>query len=360
MSGVAAKKYFCKEIKNMKRMTKLLCAVLTILMIFSLAACGQKPPAPSQSGDASSAAPAERQKPAVPTVVRISCGPLTGYQNTLYNAVANLVNENYPGFYNFSIEASTGSAENARYLIMGETDFGTMGMDMTLSSYNGTGEFNGMAKNQLMHVATHSGTGATIQVIASQKSGIKTITDLKGKKFGVTAGMMAGYLDDVLFAYDMTTADLGKLSNLSLTDLCNALQDGTIDAFLYATPAPSTNFTDLAMTFGFTLVDIGKDAVDKLIAAKPWYHGVPIPAGTYKGVDYDVLSFAQYTALCARADVAEDTVYDLVKTFLENEEALVAVHKNAQGTTPERGAEGALIPYHPGALRYYKEKGILK
>ena len=234
-----------------------------------------------------------------------------------------------------------------------------MGMDMTLSCYNAKGEFEGLPAEQIMHVATHSGTGATVHVITSAKSDINSIPDLAGTKFGVTAGMMAGYLDDVLWAYDMTTDDLGSVVNLSLSDLCTALQDGNIDAFLYATPAPGTNFTDLAMSFGIKVVDIGQEAVDKLMAEKPWYHTVVIPAGTYDGCDEDITTFAQYTALCARADVPEETVYNLVKTMMENADALEAVHKNAAGTCPERGIEGALIPMHPGAERYYKEVGVL-
>ena len=101
--------------------------------------------------------------------------------------------------------------------------------------------------------------------------------------------------------------------NLSLSDLCTALQDGNIDAFLYATPAPGTNFTDLAMSFGIKVVDIGQEAVDKLMAEKPWYHTVVIPVGTYDGCDEDITTFAQYTALCARADAVSYTHLDVYK-----------------------------------------------
>ena len=351
----------------MKKLPKSLALLLALAMILALASCtpaaSNTTPAPAnpdatQSGT-SEPASTERVAPAVPEVVRISCGPLNGYQNVLYNAVADLVNKAHPGFYSFAIEASTGSAENARYLANGETDFGTMGMDMTLSCYNAEDDFAGLPGQQIAHVATHSGDGATVHVIAAPKSNINSVTDLKGVKFGVTAGMMAGYLDDVLFAYDMTADDLGKVVNLSLSDLCSALQDGTIDAFLYATPAPGTNFTDLAMTFGFKLIDIGQDAVDKLIEAKPWYHTVKIPSGTYSGVDNEVTTFAQYTVLCARMDVPEQTVYDLLKGMMDNADALEQVHKNAAGTCPERGIEGALIPLHPGAERFYREVGLL-
>lgn len=331
----------------MKKLSKLMCLLLAVGMLMGIASCS------SDAGEGGGGSSGGTE------TVRISCGPLNGYQNVLYNSIADMMNKANPGKYSFAIEASTGSAENARLLAMDETDFGTMGMDMTLSCYNAEGEFEGLPAEQIMHVATHSGTGATVHVITSAKSDINSIPDLTGTKFGVTAGMMAGYLDDVLWAYDMTTDDLGSVVNLSLSDLCTALQDGNIDAFLYATPAPGTNFTDLAMSFGIKVVDIGQEAVDKLMAEKPWYHTVVIPAGTYDGCDEDITTFAQYTALCARADVPEETVYNLVKTMMENADALEAVHKNAAGTCPERGIEGALIPMHPGAERYYKEVGVL-
>ena len=228
----------------MKKLSKLMCLLLADGMLMGIASCSSD----AGVGGGGSSGGTE--------TVRISCGPLNGYQNVLYNSIADMMNKANPGKYSFAIEASTGSAENARLLAMGETDFGTMGMDMTLSCYNAEGEFEGLPAEQIMHVATHSGTGATVHVITSAKSDINSIPDLAGTKFGVTAGMMAGYLDDVLWAYDMTTDDLGSVVNLSLSDLCTALQDGNIDAFLYATPAPGTNFTDLAMSFGIKVVDI--------------------------------------------------------------------------------------------------------
>ena len=122
---------------------------------------------------------------------------------------------------------------------MDETDFGTMGMDMTLSCYNAEGEFEGLPAEQIMHVATHSGTGATVHVITSAKSDINSIPDLAGTKFGVTAGMMAGYLDDVLWAYDMTTDDLGSVVNLSLSDLCTRTAISTPSCTPLPPPAPT-------------------------------------------------------------------------------------------------------------------------
>lgn len=179
----------------MKKLSKLMCLLLAVGMLMGIASCS------SDAGEGGGGSSGGTE------TVRISCGPLNGYQNVLYNSIADMMNKANPGKYSFAIEASTGSAENARLLAMDETDFGTMGMDMTLSCYNAEGEFEGLPAEQIMHVATHSGTGATVHVITSAKSDINSIPDLAGTKFGVTAGMMAGYLDDVLWAYDMTTDD---------------------------------------------------------------------------------------------------------------------------------------------------------
>ena len=118
---------------------------------------------------------------------------------------------------------------------------------------------------------------------------------------------------------------------------------------------------DLAATANkpLNVITLEDEHIENLMAAYPFYAKTVIPAGTYDGCDEDITTFAQYTALCARADVPEETVYNLVKTMMENADALEAVHKNAAGTCPERGIEGALIPMHPGAERYYKEVGVL-
>lgn len=346
----------------MKKFKRILSAALVLTLCLTMVSCGKKnPPAQSSTPDASSSqGDGDWTKPSsYPVVVRFATGPLNAYQNILYNAVANLVNESFPNMYSIAIDESTGSTENARLLTAGEIDFGTMGADITLKAFNATDEFSDYQAGAINYVATHSGTGATVQVIAAPNSGIETIYDLKDKKVGVTAGIMAGYFNDVLWAHDMTADDLKSLTNLSLADLCNNLKDGTIDAFLYATPAPSTNFTDLATSSGIKLIDIGEEIVNKLIEAKPQYHRVDIPAGTYAGVDHDVVTFAQWTMLCCRADLDDETVYNIVKTFLENGETLEAIHKNAKGTSAESGSRGSLIPIHPGALKYFQDAGVL-
>lgn len=354
----------------MKKCSRLLGLLAALAMVFALAACssstgGAATPAPATatpaaatpSGGDAEPASTPRTAPASPTVVRIASGPLSSQQNTTYNGIVDLINKDLPGFYNFAIEGSTGSAENARLLAAGEVDFGTMGLDVSLQVYNGTGDFEGM-QGDIRQVLTHPGTGAIVHIIVPTNSDINTIEDLAGKKVAATAGVMQGYLEDVLFAHDMTTDDLGDLVNLSLSDMITAIQDGTIDALCYGNIAPNTNFTDLATTFGFKLIDIGEDAVAKLIEAKPWYHPETIAAGTYKGCDEDIHSFAQATVLCCSADLPDEVVYDFVSTVVNRAEDVAAVNAGWKGLTAETCTAYAVIPYHSGAAQFYAENNI--
>ena len=102
----------------MKKLSKLMCLLLAVGMLMGIASCS------SDAGEGGGGSSGGTE------TVRISCGPLNGYQNVLYNSIADMMNKANPGKYSFAIEASTGSAENARLLAMDETDFGTMGMDM--------------------------------------------------------------------------------------------------------------------------------------------------------------------------------------------------------------------------------------
>ncbi len=350
----------------MKKMSRILSMMLALAMIMVLAACGggtttsTAPSTEPSAAPAESAAPSgERTAPKTPTVVRIAAGPVGGTQNTFYNTTADHVNKDLPGFYNFMIEASTGSAENMRLLAAGEVDFGTSGLDQTKMANEGTGSYEGLPTGNIRQVYVIAGTGAVVHVVTGPKSDINTIEDLAGKKVAATAGVMQGYLEDVLWAHDMSLDDLGDFTNLSLADMITALQDGTIDALCYGNTFPNVNFTDLATTYGMKLIDIGEEYVAKLIAEKPWYHQEIIPAGTYKGVDNDVYSFSQYSTLQAHKDVDDQVVYDILATTYAHAEDLQSLHPNyiKYGDVNEL-TRGNVVPYHPGAAKFYAEHGI--
>ena len=170
---------------------------------------------------------------------------------------------------------------------------------------------------------------------------------------------MQGYFEDILWAHDMTLEDLGSFTNLSLADMITALQDGTIDALSYGNTFPNVNFTDLAMTYDIEIIDITKEAVEKLCAEKPWYHQEIIPAGTYKGVDHDVYSFSQYSTLQTSVDTDDQVVYDILETTYNHAEDLKSLHPNyiKYGDVNEL-TRGNVVPYHPGAAKWYADHGI--
>ena len=350
----------------MKKMSRLLSLLLALAMVFALAACSGGNATPTPASDPTQAAdPTDnggdttRTPPATPTVVRIAAGPVSGTQNTYYNTLADHINKDLPGFYNFMIEASTGSAENMRLLAAGEVDFGTSGMDQTKYATEGTNGYEGLPTDQIRQVYVFAGQGAVVHVVAAPNSTIETIEDLAGKKVAATAGVMQGYLEDVLWAHDMSLDDLGSFTNLSLADMITALQDGTIDALCYGNKYPNVNFTDLATTYGMKMIDIGEDAVNKLIEEKPWYHMELIPGGTYKGCDNDVYSFCQYTTLQANKNVDDQVVYDMLAENFAHAADMASLHPDyAKYNDIDEITRGNVVPYHPGAAKFYAEHGI--
>lgn len=351
---------------KMKKTSRLLSMLLAGALTVALAACGggnanTSSPSPSASAPAESISGGEKTRtpPASPTVIRIACGPVSGTQNTYYSTLADYITKDMPGFYNFMIEASTGSAENMRLLAAGEVDFGTSGLDQTMYANEGTNGYEGLPTDQIRQVYVFAGQGAVVHVVAAPDSTIETIEDLKGKKVAATAGVMQGYLEDVLWAHDMSLDDLGSFTNLSLADMITALQDGTIDALCYGNKFPNVNFTDLATTFGMKMIDIGEDAVNKLVTEKPWYHMEIIPGGTYKGCDNDVYSFCQYTTFQANKNVPDEVVYDILAANFAHAEDMSALHPDyAKYNDINEITRGNMVPYHPGAAKFYAEHGL--
>lgn len=324
----------------MKHLKKILCAVLALAMTLSLVACGS-------SGDN------EVKK----QYLRISAGPSGGFNYTLFAGIADQVSKAYPGYYDIQIDISTGSSENARNVMLNEAAFGMVGLDIVKDAYDATGEFDGMQSGQINHVI--SGPAAVIHVLTLESSGINTVEDLVGKKVGVGKGVMANYLPIIFTALGLPT-DTTEMKALSITDICNGLSDGTIDAGLYATPYPTASISDLSMSSKIKLIPISAETVEKVAASYPYFYADTIPAGSYSGVDYDTPTMSRRSAIMTNPNVDEDVVYNFLKTIIEQNAALVQVHADAASLSLENALSGMQTPLHPGAEKYYKEVGLIK
>jgi TRAP transporter TAXI family solute receptor len=292
------------------------------------------------------------------THLSIGTGGTGGVYYPLGGGLAALMSKHIPGV-EATAEVTTGSVDNMKLIHTGK-----VGLALTLpdSALDATeGKLRGLPEKVAVRtlVATYSNY---MHIVALEGSGIKGIPDLKGKR--VSTGSPGSGTEvkgvRVLEAYGLTPRDLRSQDRLSVAESAGALKDKKIDAFVWDGGLPTAAVLDLAATPGvkITLVPHG-DAVGKMNDKYgKLYFAAPIPKGVYKGVDVDTPVAVVTNLLVAHEKMDETLAYQITKLVLERTADLVAVHKAAQEITLRTAVLGSPIPFHPGALRYYKEKGV--
>ena len=345
--------------KQLKRILLLALAAMLCLSMFGCGSTGSTTQSPAAGGETSSGGESSGGSEVDSRTYHIATGALGAYNYTLYAGVSDLIDKEYPGKYTISLDAATGSTEMARLVTMGDADFGTSSLDDIIDCYNGVNDFEGLPSGKLRFLYNTGGSGPTCHVVLPPDSPVNTVADLAGKKIGVTVGYMDKYMRYMLAEAGLNEGDY-EVSYLAIADICNGIKDGTLDAGFYSTPHPLTSFTDLAVTSGMKLLNVGDELVDKLIEKYPFFHKVIVPGGTYQGNDEDVVTFTAYTCWVCNDSVPEETVYEWLRVILADPDRLAEIHPNAANIKLETALLDRNIPLHPGALRYYQEQGMIE
>lgn len=197
----------------------------------------------------------------------------------------------------------------------------------------------------------------TIQIVVAADSNINSVADLKGKRVSVGAPGSGTELNaqQILEVYGLTFDDL-QLQRLSFADSAKAIQDGQLDAAFQTAGTPTAAITELATTAGVKIIPLDADKIDALIAKYPFYVKQTIPANTYKTVSEDVQTVAVRSMLVVRSDLSEDLVYKVTKAIFDNLDKLG--HAKAKEISVENALSGVSLPVHPGAQKYFTEKGV--
>jgi TRAP transporter TAXI family solute receptor len=257
-------------------------------------------------------------------------------------------------------QASGGVNENLNRLDTGVADIGLSSHWDAYQAYRGEGQFKKRFTNML-------GLGVLFknwsEPYALKKSGIKTFSDLKGKKISVGAagGSMHKFMSMYLKAHGIDPEKDVKLFHLPPMESVDALRDGRIDAVMEIAAIPTAALTDLSTTHPITIIEFAPGLREKFLKENPMFVPLTIPAGTYKGVDKDVPTVGMLAIWACRKDLPEDIVYEIVKAIYSPEGLayLRKVHAAAQSITREDAAKNMPIPLHPGAIKFYKETGLL-
>ncbi len=259
---------------------------------------------------------------------------------------------------NVTAQTSGASAENIRLINKGEVELALVQTDTLDFAFNGKEAFKEPLKEMSAIAVLYP---EVIQLVVAADSPIKTFADLKGKKVGVGApgsGTEANFRQ-LMDVYGMKKEDF-DMRYLSFSESAEQFKDRHIDAFIATSGVPNPAVMDVSTTQEVRLLPIPADMSAKLVAKYPFLAEVVVPANTYKGVTADVPTVAVNAVLIASSKMKESVAYDLTKALFENQKELAQAHAKGAMLDMKTAVKGVSIPFHPGAAKYYKEKGAMK
>ncbi len=288
--------------------------------------------------------------------VSIGTGGTGGVYYPYGGGVAEIWNKHVDGVKAVA-EVTGASVENTRLCHKGETLFGEIMSDVAYQAYNGVGKFEGQPqKIKGMFVMYPN----VFHMVALEGEGIDNVTGVQGKKVSVGAPasgteFMAQLVLEEALNVPYSSFDVFRLS---FTESANALKDGTIDVGIWAVAPPTSSIMDLATTHDVKIVPFTQEQIQKVTEKFPYYSAYSLPAETYRGQKEAMPTPSVWNIFICNADIDEELVYKLTKAVFEHQEDLVKIHPFAKNTTPENAIQHSVIPLHPGAIKYLKEKGL--
>lgn len=328
----------------------ILVVTLIIVMIGTVGCAGQNQQA-APEGTTQEAAPAKS------SFIRLGTAQLGGgtYNNGLAFASATNL-----GLTDYKLEAlpTSGAVESARMLLDKEVEMACMGNDALFDIHNGRGRYEGKGSKEIRLMFPQFINYVNIAV--PKNSSINSFDDMKGKRVGVGNPGSAGYylITHMMRAHGLSEKDYME-DPLSPAEQTTALRDGHLDVFGFYTTPNSPPVVELATTMDVRFVDVDKAKWDAYCEE----NGLPFivattPAGTYKGMDKDTLQVAGMNSYVATADMSEEMAYEIVKSFFEHYEEAMKIVPAIKQTKELLPIMKPVVPWHPGAIKYFKEAGL--
>jgi TRAP transporter TAXI family solute receptor len=289
--------------------------------------------------------------------INILTGGTSGVYYPLGVAIGKIYSDKIPNVKT-QVQATKASVENLILLQQGRGELAFTLGDSLKAAWEGDEEAGFKSKLDKLRVL-----GAIypnyIQIVATSDSGIKTLADLKGKSLSVGAPKSGTELNSraILAAAGMTYKNIGKVEYLPFAESVDLMKNRQLNATLQSAGLGVASLKDLSTSTEITVVSVPKAIVDKI---GPPFVPAMIPANTYTGQDKDVPTAAVVNYLVTSAAVSDDLAYQMTSLIFESLPELVNAHAAGREIKLETAATGSPVPLHPGAIRYYKEKGVMK
>ncbi len=294
--------------------------------------------------------------------ITIGTGGVTGVYYPTGGAICRLVNKGRKKHgVRCSVESTGGSIYNLNTIRAGELDMGVAQSDWQYHAYNGTSKFKDAGPNKDLR-AVFSVHAEPFTVVARADSGIKNFMDLKGKRvnIGNPGSGQRGTMEVVMDALGWKKSDFALASELKAAEQSKALCDNKIDAMVYTVGHPSGSIKEATTSCDAVLVPVTGPAIDKLVSEYPYYSKATIPGGMYRGNPNDVDTFGVRATFVTSAKVPENVVYTVVKSVFDNFDQFRKLHPAFAHLKKEEMIKAGLsAPLHKGAIKYYKEAGLM-
>ncbi|OYQ37733.1 C4-dicarboxylate ABC transporter [Niveispirillum lacus] len=292
-----------------------------------------------------------------PRFVTILTGGTSGVYYPLGVALSQIYGKAMPQT-KFSVQATKASAENLNLLQAGRGELAFTQTDTLVQAVRGDAEV-GFAKplDKLRSLAVIYPN--YIQIVASKASGIRSLADLKGKRVSVGAPKSGTELNAraVVKAAGLTYGDFAKVEYLPFAESVDLMKNQQLDATLQSAGLGVASLRDLASAIDITVVPVSAETVARIGEAV--YRSAMIPANTYKGQDADVPTVVTGNALATHDGLSDAAAYQMTKLMFENLDVMQSAHAAARQIALSKDAATEFAPLHPGAKRFYQEKGLL-
>lgn len=325
----------------MKKMNKKVIAAITACMLLAtcLAGCG--------GGEKDSADP---------TRISFASGGTSGTYYPIASAISNLWNANVEGL-TADVTATGASAENLNLIKNDNAEVALVQNDVMYYAYTATESFSDVDKNESF-LTLGTVYPEVVQLVVAGNSGIESLADLKGKavSIGDLGSGVESNAKQILAAAGISLDEI-TVRNLGFGESANGIKDKTLDAAFVTAGTPTTAVTELAATNDIKILSLDQDVIDTLCAEYGYYTPFTIPADVY-GTDADANTIAVKATIVVKADLSEDLVYEMTKSLFENLDVVADAHAKGKEMSLEGAIEGVSVPLHPGAAKYYEEKGL--
>ena len=324
--------------------SKFIKGLATVLLASGvLAACGSDEGNNNSNGESSEGMDSK--------IVTIATGGASGPYNIIGTALAERYSSELG--VNSKTQTTGASVENINLLKQEKIEMAFVMSDVLSEAVEGVGNFEGKVENVSQIAALYPNF---VQIVTTEKSGIKSFADLKGKRIAVGAQNSGVEVNarNLLEGHGITYDDI-QVDYLGYAEAADALKSGKLDAAFLTSGIPNASLMELEQGLDMVLVPVDPEKIKEIAQDQAYFVALDIPAGTY-GNEEAIPTAAIMNALVVRSDMSDDDVYKLTKSFFEGLGDLTNAHQAAADISLEAAQEGMVAPVHPGAQRYFDEQ----